>query len=222
VTGRARAIAAVIFDLDGVLLDSEAAWDAARRELVADRGGTWTDTATRDMLGMSAPEWSAYVRDLGVDRTPEQINDEVVERLLSVYAERLPLIPGAVEAVDRMAARWPLGLASSSNRAVIDTVLDAAGIADRFVAWTSSEEVGPGKPAPDVFLEAARRVGADPRACAAVEDSHNGILSAHAAGMRVLAIPNHEFPPGDDALAHADRVLPGLDALTVEAVEALA
>jgi HAD superfamily hydrolase (TIGR01509 family) len=216
-------VAAVIFDLDGVLLDSESAWDTARRELVADRGGTWTDSATRDMMGMSAPEWSAYVRDeLGVDRDPEEIDDEVVQRLLAVYAERLPLLPGAVAAVDRMAARWPLGLASSSNRAVIDTVLDAAGIADRFVAWTSSEEVGRGKPAPDVFLEAARRVDVDPRACAAVEDSHNGILSAHAAGMRVLAIPNHEFPPGDDALARADRVLPGLDALTVEAVEALA
>ena len=216
-------IAAVIFDLDGVLLDSETAWDAARRELVADRGGMWTDTATRDMLGMSAPEWSAYVRDeLGVDRTPEEINDEVVERLLSVYAERLPLIPGAVEAVDRMAARWPLGLASSSNRAVIDTVLDAAGIADRFVAWTSSEEVGPGKPAPDVFLEAARRDRRRPARVRRDEDSHNGILSANAAGMQVLAIPNHEFPPGDDALARADRVLPDLDALTVEAVEALA
>jgi HAD superfamily hydrolase (TIGR01509 family) len=216
-------IAAVIFDLDGVLLDSESAWDTARRELVADHGGSWTDRATRDMLGMSAPEWSRYLRDeLGVDRTPEEVNDEVVERLLAVYAERLPLIPGAVEAVERMAARWPLGLASSSNRAVIDTVLDAAGIAGRFDAWTSSEEVGPGKPAPDVFLEAARRIHADPRACAAVEDSHNGILSAHEAGMRVLAIPNHEFPPGDDALAHADRVLTDLDALTVEVVEALA
>jgi HAD superfamily hydrolase (TIGR01509 family) len=215
-------IEAVIFDLDGVLIDSESAWDSARRELVADRGGTWTDSATRDMLGMSAPEWSRYVRDeLGVDLPPEEIDKEVVERLLTVYAERLPLIPGAVEAVERMAARWPLGLASSSNRPVIDTVLDAAGIADHFRAWTSSEEVGPGKPAPDVFVETARRIGVDPRACAAIEDSHNGILSAHAAEMRVLAIPNHEFPPGEDALAHADRVLPGLDALTVDAVEAL-
>jgi HAD superfamily hydrolase (TIGR01509 family) len=215
-------IEAVIFDLDGVLIDSESAWDSARRDLVADRGGTWTDSATRDMLGMSAPEWSRYVHDeLGVDLPPEEIDKEVVERLLKVYAERLPLIPGAVEAVERMAARWPLGLASSSNRPVIDTVLDAAGIAHHFRAWTSSEEVGPGKPAPDVFLEAARRIEVDPRACAAIEDSHNGILSAHAAGMRVLAIPNHEFPPGDDALAQADRVLPGLDALTVDAVEAL-
>jgi HAD superfamily hydrolase (TIGR01509 family) len=216
-------IEAVIFDLDGVLIDSESAWDAARRDLVADRGGTWTDTATRDMMGMSAPEWSRYVRDeLVVDLPPEEIDAEVVQRLLKVYAERLPLIPGAVEAVERLAARWPLGLASSSNRQVIDTVLDSAGIAHRFRAWTSSEEVGRGKPSPDVFLETAGRMGVAPGASAAIEDSHNGILSARAAGMRVLAIPNHEFPPGDDALAEADRVLPGLDALTVDAVEALA
>ena len=215
-------IAAVIFDLDGVLLDSEAAWDTARRGLVADHGGTWTERATEDMLGMSAPEWSRYVRDeLGVDRPPEAIDAEVVERLLAVYAERLPLIDGAVDAVERLGARWPLGLASSSNREVIDLVLDRAGIAGRFLAWVSSEEVGRGKPSPDVFLEAARRIEADPRACAAVEDSRNGIASAHAAGMRVLAIPNHEFPPGEEALARADRVLESLSELTVEAVEAL-
>ena len=215
-------IAAVIFDLDGVLLDSEAAWDTARRELVADHGGTWTERATEDMLGMSAPEWSRYVRDeLGVDRPPEAIDAEVVERLLAVYAERLPLIDGAVDAVERLGARWPLGLASSSNREVIDLVLDRAGIAGRFLTWVSSEEVGRSKPSPDVFLEAARRIEADPRACAAVEDSRNGIASAHAAGMRVLAIPNHEFPPGEEALARADRVLESLSELTVEAVEAL-
>jgi len=210
---------AVVLDLDGVLVDSEERWDEARRELVAERGGTWKDGATEAMLGMSAPEWSVYMRDdLALERAAEEIDAEVVKRLLVGYRERLPLLPGAVEAVERLAARWPLGLASSSNLEVIEVVMEAGGFARSFQTWVSSEEVAGGKPAPDVFLEAARRMGADPARCAAIEDSHNGILAAHAAGMTVLALPNHEFPPGDDALAKAARVLGSLDDLTVEAI----
>lgn len=213
-------IDAVIFDLDGVLLDSESVWLVAKRAVTDEWGGTWKEEASRAMLGMSAPEWSVYMRDeLAIDRAPEEIDAEVVKRLLDGYRERLPLLPGAVEAVERLAARWPLGLASSSNLEVIEVVMEAGGFAEYFETWVSSEEVAAGKPAPDVFLEAARRMGVDPRACVAIEDSHNGILSAHAAGMAVLALPNHEFPPGDDALAKATRVLGSLDELTVAAVE---
>jgi len=216
-------IDAVIFDLDGVLLDSESAWLAAKRDVVDEWGGRWKDEATRAMLGMSAPEWSAYMRDeLSVERAAEEIDGEVVRRLLEGYRERLPLLPGAVEAVERMAARWPLGLASSSNLEVIEVVMEAGGFARHFRHWVSSEEVARGKPAPDVFLEAARRMEADPAACAAVEDSHNGIRAAHAAGMTVVALPNHEFPPGEDALGLADRVLGSLAELTPSVVEALA
>lgn len=212
----------MIFDLDGVIVDSEAAWDQARRSLVAETGGTWKPEATRAMLGMSSQEWSRYVADeLEVPLVAEAINAEVVRRLLVVYDQRLPLIAGAAEAVRRLAERWPLGLASSSNREVIDLVLDRSGLASAFRDWVSSEEVGRGKPAPDVFLEGARRVGVEPAACAAVEDSHNGILSAKAAGMRVLAVPNHEFPPGPEALDAADRILGGPDELTVALVESL-
>jgi HAD superfamily hydrolase (TIGR01509 family) len=214
-----RAIDAVIFDLDGLLLDSESAWDGARRELVAANAGRWRDSATRDMLGMSSLEWSRYVRDeLGVDKTPEEISDAVVQRLLEGYEERLPWLPGAQDAVRRMAARWPLGLASSSNKEVIQLFMETSGLGDCFEAWVSSEEVGRGKPAPDVFVEAARRVGVEPGRCAAVEDSHNGILAAHAAGMTVVAVPNHEFPPDPDALRQADAVLESLDELTIDAV----
>jgi HAD superfamily hydrolase (TIGR01509 family) len=214
-----RAIAAVIFDLDGLLLDSESAWDSARRELVAARGGTWKDSATRDMLGMSSLEWSRYVRDeLHVDLDPQEISDAVVQQLLAGYKQRLPWLPGAQDAVERMAARWPLGLASSSNSEVIELFMETSGLGDRFKAWVSSEEVGRGKPAPDVFEEAARRVGVDAHEAAAVEDSHNGILAARAAGMTVLAVPNHEFPPDQEALQQADAVLGGLDELTVDAV----
>ncbi len=214
-----REIDAFVFDLDGVLVDSEQVWDSARRDVVAAHGGTWTETATRDMLGMSAPEWSRYVVErLGVRLTPEEVNAAVVAAMLARYREALPLLPGAREAVERLAGRWPLGLASSSNREVIDLVLDRMGVAGRFAATVSSEEVARGKPAPDVYLEAVRRLGADPARCAAVEDSENGIRSAHAAGLRVLAIPNPHFPPEQSALALADAVLPDLNALTPEAV----
>jgi HAD superfamily hydrolase (TIGR01509 family) len=212
-------IAAVVFDLDGVLLESEQVWDAAREELVRERGGRWHDGAQRDMMGMSSPEWSRYMHDrLGLVEPPEEINREVVDRLEVLYGEKLPLIDGAREAVERLAQRWPLGLASSSNRPIIDLALELAGLEGRFRATVSSEEVARGKPAPDVYLEAARRLAVPPERCAAIEDSHNGIRSARAARMRVIAIPNEVFPPDADALALADVVLDSLDELTPEAV----
>jgi HAD superfamily hydrolase (TIGR01509 family) len=213
-------IQAVIFDLDGLLLDSESAWDGGRRALVAEHGLEWPDGATEAMLGMSSPEWSRYVRDeLGVPLDPSEISDRVVAHVLESYAERLPLIPGAEEAVRRIAERWPLALASSSNKPVIERVMETSGWAATFEAWVSSEEVGRGKPAPDVFLEAARRLQVDPDHAAGIEDSHNGILAARAAHLRVIAIPNHEFPPGEDALRAADVVLASLDELTPAVVE---
>ncbi len=216
-------VAAVVFDLDGVLIDSEQVWDAVRRDHVARSGGRWTESATRDMQGMSSLEWSAYLRDaLGVPQEPEAINAAVVAGMAAAYERELPLLPGAAEAVRRLAARWPLALASSSNRPLIDVVLDRMGVADLFGATASSEEVPRGKPAPDVYLEAARRLGVEAGACVAVEDSSNGLRSAHAAGMAVLAVPDAHFPPAEDALALAAAVLPDLAALTPEAVEAAA
>jgi HAD superfamily hydrolase (TIGR01509 family) len=213
-------IEAVVFDLDGVIVDSEHVWDDVRQELAEERGGTWHDQASRDMMGMSSPEWSRYMRDvIGLSEPPEEINAEVVRRLEALYREEIPLLPGAVEAVQTLAARWPLGLASSSNRELIDLVLETSGLDRHFKATVSSEEVPRGKPAPDVYLEAARRLEADPTRCAAVEDSENGIHSAKSAGMRVIAIPNPQYPPADDALAVADVVLPSTAALTPEAVD---
>jgi HAD superfamily hydrolase (TIGR01509 family) len=201
-------IDAVIFDFDGVILDSEQVWDEVREGLARERGGNWTDKAQADMMGMSSTEWSRYMHDVvGVPDPPEEINREVVRLMLERYGEGLPLIDGAVEAVERLAARWPLGLASSSNRELIERALEVSGLAGCFRATVSSEEVARGKPAPDVYLEAARRLGVEPTRCAAIEDSANGIRSAHAAEMRVVVIPNPEFPPPDDALALADVVL---------------
>ena len=213
-------IDAVVFDLDGVIVDSEHVWDDVRQRLAEERGGRWHDQASRDMMGMSSPEWSRYMHDVvGLAEPPEEINAEVVRRLEAVYREELPLLDGAVEAVEALAARWPLGLASSSNRELIDLVLRVSGLERWFAATVSSEEVPRGKPAPDVYLEAARRLGVPPGRCTAVEDSENGIRSAKAAGMRVVAIPNPQYPPAEDALAAADVVLPTVAALTPAAVE---
>jgi HAD superfamily hydrolase (TIGR01509 family) len=218
-----EAIAAVVFDLDGVLINSESVWDAARREVVARNGGRWQADATRAMMGMSSPEWSRYLHDqLGVPLEPEQINELVVATLLDQYRRLLPLLPGAVLAVRRLADRWPLGLASSSNRPVIDAVLQRAGIADCFAVTVSGEEVAAGKPAPDVYLTAARRLGVGAANAAAVEDSTNGLRAAAAAGMLVIAIPNHDYPPEPDALALAALVVESLDELTPDAIETAA
>jgi HAD superfamily hydrolase (TIGR01509 family) len=214
------AIEAVVFDLDGVLVDSEHVWDAARRELAAERGLPWPEPATRDMMGMSSVEWSRYMHDrVGLPEPPEEISAEVVRRLEEIYRRELPLIDGAAEAVERLAERWPLGLASSSNRELIDLVLELSGLTRLFQVTVSSEEVPRGKPAPDVYLEAARRLGVAPARCAAVEDSENGIRSAKAAGMYVLAIPNRVYPPAEDALDLADAVLTSVKELRLEIIE---
>jgi HAD superfamily hydrolase (TIGR01509 family) len=213
-------IEAVVFDLDGVIVDSEQVWDAAREAVARERGGRWHDGAQQDMMGMSSTEWSRYMHEvLGLEDPPEEISAEVVRRLEATYRRELPLIDGAQEAVARLAERWSLGIASSSNRPIIDLVLDLSGLDRFFGATVSSEEVARGKPSPDVYLEIARRLGSDPKKTAAIEDSHNGILSAKSAGMRVIAIPNPRFPPGEEALAEAEVVLGSLSELTPAAVE---
>jgi HAD superfamily hydrolase (TIGR01509 family) len=215
-------IEAVVFDLDGVLLDTEELWDEARRRLAEERGAAWPNDAQRAMMGMSSNEWSRYMHDvIGLREPPEEISDEVVRRLEALYRERLPLVPGALEAVRRIGAGWSLAIASSSNRPLIDLFLELTGTGELFRATVSSEEVERGKPAPDVYLEAVRRLNADPASSAAIEDSENGIRSAAAAGMQVVAIPNLAFPPSNDALALADAVLISLDELTPEVIESL-
>jgi HAD superfamily hydrolase (TIGR01509 family) len=215
-------IAAVVFDLDGVLVDSEAVWNAARRDVALKAGGRWPEGTQRRMMGMSSTEWSAYMHDeLGVAMPPEQISDTVVARMEALYRERLPLMPGSREAVEELGEVWPLALASSANRPIIDLVLELAELQEAFAATVSSEEVARGKPAPDVYLAAARRLEIEADRCVAVEDSSNGLRSAAAAGMTVVAVPNREFPPSAGALALADVVLESLEELTVARVKRL-
>jgi HAD superfamily hydrolase (TIGR01509 family) len=212
-------IDAVVFDMDGVIVDSEQVWDDVRERYTRDTGGTYTSSATRDMMGMSSVEWSRYMSEaLSVPGTPEEINAAIVALMLERYGEAPPLVPGAVDAVRRIASRWPLAIASSSNPELIAVVLRAAGLEDAFPVTVSSQEVPRGKPAPDVYLEAALRLGVEAPRCAAVEDSHNGIRSAKAAGMRVLAVPNPHFPPDAEAMRQADVVLGTVAELTAELV----
>jgi HAD superfamily hydrolase (TIGR01509 family) len=216
-------IEAVVFDLDGVLVDSEPVWEQARRELVAERGGHWAPDAQRRLMGMSTPEWAAYLsRDLGVGVPPDQVATLVIDRMAARYAERVPLMDGAADAVRRIGARWPLGVASSSPPRLIETVLRSAGLRSCFAAVMSTEQVARGKPAPDIYLAVAAALGFPPGDCAAVEDSANGLRSAAAAGLRVIAVPQPRYPPEPDALALASLVLPSLAGLTVGTVAALA
>jgi HAD superfamily hydrolase (TIGR01509 family) len=214
------AIDGVIFDLDGVLVDSEPLWEDVRRRFAVTHGGRWEADAQRTMMGMSSGEWAQFMRQrLGVDLSEREIVAGVVDDMAARYRDGVPLLPGAVDAVRRIAARWPLGLASSANRPLIDVVLATTGLDVYFAATVSSEEVPRGKPAPDVYLEVSRRLGVDPSHGAAIEDSTNGLLSALAAGVRVIAVPRADFPPDPEVLARADAVVLNLEGLRVEVVD---
>jgi HAD superfamily hydrolase (TIGR01509 family) len=214
-----RDIEAIVFDLDGVLVDSEPIWDAARRAVVAAHGVRWRPDATRAMMGMSSPEWSAYLHEvLGVALPPAEISELVVAQVSGQYERALPLLPDAQNTVRRLAEGWHLALASSSNRPIIEWFLDGSDLRDCFSATVSSEEVAHGKPAPDVYLEATHRLGLTPKQCVAVEDSTNGIRAAVAAGITTIAVPNARFPPDAHSLALATAVVPDLGGLTNEFV----
>ncbi len=213
---------AMVFDLDGVIVDSEPVWEEVRRAYVAAHGGTWQPDTQRRLMGMSTGEWARYLSgELGVDRTPEQVAAEVVEEMTRRYAQRVPVIDGADGVVRRLAARWPLGLASSSPTRLIGAALAATGLTEAFRATLSTEETPRGKPAPDVYLAVAARMGVHPSRCVAVEDSSNGVQSAAAAGMRVVAVPHGAYPLDPDAEGLAAVVLPVVGDLTPEVVTAL-
>ena len=215
-------IEAVVFDMDGVLVDSEPVWERVRRKLVAERGGRWPDDAQDRMMGMSTAEWSRYIsEEFGVPLAPERVAELVITAMKAEYQAHLPLLPGAVEAVRALSGRWRLAVASSAPKSLIEAVLDAAGLRPAFAASVSSEEVTRGKPAPDVYLEATARLGVPPQGCAAVEDSSNGLRSAAAAGLTVIAVPRPEYPPAADALGQASVILDSLTELTPAVIDGL-
>lgn len=215
-------IQAVVFDLDGVIIDTEEVWEEVRRAYAAEHGRQFLPDSQQQMMGMSTPEWSRHLaEDVGVGLPSEQVATEVLARMAERYRADLPLIPGSVDAVRRIAAAWPVALASSSARILIDQVLASAGLTDVFRVTLSTEEVPRGKPAPDVYEAAVARLGLTSAVCAAVEDSSNGLRSAAAAGLAVVCVPHGVYPPAADALAMADLVIDTLDELTVEAIAKL-
>ena len=215
-------IRAVVFDLDGVIIDSEEVWEEVRRGYVAEFGREFLPDTQDRMMGMSTGEWSRHLaEEVGVPRTPDQVAADVLSRMAERYRSDLPLIPGSVEAVRRIGAHFTLALASSSARVLIDQVLATAGLTDAFQVTLSTEEVPRGKPYPDVYLTAAEKLGLAPAVCAAVEDSSNGLRSAAAAGLAVVAVPHGVYPPAPDALAKATLVVSDLSGLTVEAIDRL-
>jgi HAD superfamily hydrolase (TIGR01509 family) len=215
-------IGAVVFDLDGVIIDSEPVWERVRRQVVAEHGGRWAPDAQRRLMGMSTGEWARYLSgELGVGLPPEKVAAQVIERMAASYREHIPFIPGAAEAVRRLAADWPLGLASSAPPVLIDAVLDGGGLRGCFAAVMSTEQVPHGKPAPDIYLAVAAQLARPPESCAAVEDSANGLLAARAAGLQVIAIPNARYPPGPEALQAAGLVLTSPAQLTAQVISGL-
>jgi HAD superfamily hydrolase (TIGR01509 family) len=215
-------IEAVIFDLDGVLVDSEQVWDRVRRGFVQAHGGTWRDDSSRHMMGLSTGEWARYLTaDLGVKLAEEEVADQVIEAMRNDYDRHLPLVPGAASAVHQLAAEWPLAVASGSPMLLIEAVLGGASIRDAFKVLVSCDEVAAGKPAPDVYLEAARRLNVRAERCVVVEDSSNGIKSAAAAGAAIIAIPNRMYRPDESVLGLVDVVLSDIEQLTSQAISSL-
>ncbi|MDO5682222.1 MAG: HAD family phosphatase [Propionibacteriaceae bacterium] len=212
-----------VFDMDGVLTDTESLWDEVRRGLAAEAGLPWPNEATAAMMGMSTPEWAAYlVETVGLPGPPDRVATEVIDAMAERYRDHLPTMPGAVAAVRRMAALLPIGLASSSPRRLIDTVLAELDLTDLFAVTVSTEEMDRGKPAPDGYLRACELLGVDPVRCAAIEDSSNGLRAAHAAGLTVIAVPHEDHPPATDALALAAVVIDSLDELDANLLTRLA
>lgn len=215
-------VAAVVFDLDGVLIDSEPIWDEVRRDFVIREGGTWLPGSQHHMMGMSTSEWSGYLSTkLQVQLQPSEIAARIVQAMAERYGRRPPLIEGAAEAVRALAARWPLALASSSPRLLIDRVLASSGLDRWFEFSISTEELNRGKPAPDVYLAAAARLRRAPRDCVAIEDSVNGVASALTAGMRVIAIPDPRYPLAQSLLQRVDATLESIRELTVAVIAGL-
>ena len=204
-------ILAVVFDLDGILVETEEYWDRARREFVAAHGGDWTDEDQHAVMGNNSRQWAQYIQErFSVPLSVDEIESGVIDRMLALYRERMPVLPGAIATVRELAPLAALGVASSSPLRLIHFVLDELGIREYFKAAVSSDEVQAGKPAPDVYLLACARLEVPPELAVAFEDSSNGILSAHNAGLHVIAIPNRRFPPSPESLKVADFVLPSL------------
>jgi HAD superfamily hydrolase (TIGR01509 family) len=211
----------VIFDLDGVLVDSEIWWDEVRRDFAAALGRGWDTEDQAAVMGANSRAWARTMRQrLELDLSELEIERAIVDGVVKRYRrDGAPLIEGAMETVRRVAAERPVAVASSAHRDVIDAALVGIGLMDVFAIIVSSDEVTHGKPAPDVYLETARRLGVAPSDCLVVEDSYNGVCAARAAGMTTVLVPNASVPPATGTRDLADVVLDRLTDLYPALIE---
>jgi len=211
---------AIIFDMDGLLVDSEPCWEQARRNMAAEYGRDWTADDQRHVMGVSTATWANYmIERLGLKMTPQALIERIVSDMQAVYRRQIPFMPGAIQAVRLAASHYPTGLASGSERRLIETVVNDAALLGQFQAVVCSDKLARGKPAPDIYLETARQLGLSPEACLCVEDSSNGILAGKAAGMKVIAVPDGRFQPNREVIRQADIVLKSLDEFSIEQIE---
>ncbi|HEX7587278.1 MAG TPA: HAD family phosphatase [Anaerolineae bacterium] len=215
-------IEAIVFDLDGLLVDSEPHWNEARRQIAAERGIEWNRDDLQVCMGVSTLTWAKYmIRRLNLDQSPDQVISRMIGAMQALYARQIPYLPGAIEAVDCAARLGPTGLASGSHRSLIDIVIADAPLRGKFQAVVCADEVPAGKPAPDVYLQAARELGVQAENCVCLEDSANGILAGKSAGMQVIAVPDHRLPPSQEILRQADVVLASLNEFNIEVIHSL-
>ncbi|MCS6834587.1 MAG: HAD family phosphatase [Anaerolineae bacterium] len=208
---------AIIFDMDGVLVDSEVYWLKSRQEFAQARGKVWTDADQRQAMGRNTVEWAEVMRErLSLDEAAEAIMSEMIDRVKAHYDERLPLRPGALEAVRVASGRARVALASGSPTAIIQHVMRLTGLDSVFEVMVYGDDYPNGKPAPDVYLGACERLGVDPRRCVGIEDSGNGIRSVVAAGMVCVAAPSPAFPLSEELLALCARKVDTMEALTAD------
>jgi HAD superfamily hydrolase (TIGR01509 family) len=205
-------IEAVIFDMDGLLVDSEPLWQRARIEAFGAERLQWTTADQEAVMGSSTEAWANYLAEkLGHEFTPDQIIERVVSQMETYYHESIPFLPGAHAAIELVSQHYRMGLASGSSYRLINAVLDTTGWRDYFVEVLSADDLAQGKPAPDIYLEITRRMRVGVENVAIFEDSGNGILSGHAAGVKVIAVPGTYHRPHDETLAKADLVLNSLN-----------
>lgn len=215
-------IEAVIFDMDGLLIDSEPFWDKARSSMAAKAGKDWNKDDHKAVMGVSTSEWVGYmISRLELVMSPKAVEQKIVAEMVTLYQRQIPYLPGAAEAVALSAAKYPTGLASGSPRSLIDTVTGDKALKGKFKAILSSDQIEHGKPSPDIYLATAKMLGARPKNCVCLEDSGNGILAGKNAAMKVIAVPDSRFPPGAEKLHAADVVLESLSEFSLEILEKL-
>lgn len=211
-------IEAIIFDMDGLLIDSEPCWDEARRIMANEVGVDWNKDDHKAVMGVSTHEWVSYMKKrLSLEIEDKELEERIISNMRQIYSERIPFLPGALETVTLASSNYPTGLASGSPQGLIDTVTSDPGLQGKFQVILSGDNFEKGKPAPDIYLAAAKHLQVEPEKCVCLEDSGNGILAGKNAGMKVIAVPDPRFMPSQEKLGQADLILSSLQDFSLEA-----